>query len=107
MLQALRAAGIGCPEVVALGEDGRHAFVLTRDESAMTELRSLVPSLTCDEQRQQLAVTLGRELARMHDAGFDHPDLFAKHILATHDDAGFHFCILDWQRGRHRPSVSW
>lgn len=106
MLQALRAAGIGCPEVVALGEDGQQAFVLTRDESAIMELRALVPSLASDEQ-QQLAAALGRELARMHDAGFDHPDLFAKHILAGHDGTGFRFCILDWQRGRRRRSVSW
>src|ERR1019366_1739613 len=40
LLQALHAAGIGCPEVAALGEAGRHAFVLLRDHADMTELRT-------------------------------------------------------------------
>jgi tRNA A-37 threonylcarbamoyl transferase component Bud32 len=43
----------------------------------------------------------------LHDAGFDHPDLFAKHILAGADGATYRFCILDWQRGRRRHVVSW
>ncbi len=105
-LQALRAAGIGCPEVVALGEDGRRAFMLTRDESAMTELRAFLPTLA-DVERHRLADALGSELAKMHDAGFDHPDLFAKHILAARDGATIRFCILDWQRSRRRKSVPW
>jgi tRNA A-37 threonylcarbamoyl transferase component Bud32 len=102
MLRALREGGIGCPEVVALGEDRSHAFVLTRDESAMTELRAFLPTLNSDAERRRLADALGRELARMHGAGFDHPDLLAKHILVTRAAATFRFCILDWQRGRRR-----
>jgi tRNA A-37 threonylcarbamoyl transferase component Bud32 len=104
MLQALRRAGVGCPEVVALGESGKQAFVLLRDEAGMTELRTLLQQ-TGDHCR--LAEALGRELARLHDAGFDHPDLFAKHILTSVSDDGIRFCLLDWQRGRHRPRVSW
>ena len=105
-LQALRKAGIGCPEVVALGEDGRHAFMVTRDESAMPELRAILPTLA-DDERNRLADALGHELARMHDAGFDHPDLFAKHVLVSAERTGFRFCILDWQRSRRRRTVSW
>jgi tRNA A-37 threonylcarbamoyl transferase component Bud32 len=107
ILQALREAGIGCPEVVALGEDRRQAFVLLGDESAMTELRVFLPTLSSDEECHCLAGALGRELARMHDAGFDHPDLFAKHILVSPRGATFRFCILDWQRARRRRRVSW
>jgi tRNA A-37 threonylcarbamoyl transferase component Bud32 len=106
MLQALREAGVGCPEVAALGEDGRQAFVLTLAEPHMTELRSLLPTLDRDS-RNRLADALGRELAKMHDAGFDHPDLFAKHILAGRFGAAFRFCILDWQRGCRRRLVPW
>ncbi|MBI1832348.1 MAG: hypothetical protein HYR84_12970 [Planctomycetes bacterium] len=105
-LQALRAIGIGCPEVVALGEDGRRAFLMTRDESAMTELREILPTLDIDGTRC-LAEALGAELAHVHDAGFDHPDLFAKHILTAKIERGFHICILDWQRSRRRRSVTW
>lgn len=107
LLQSLRQAGIGCPEVAALGEDGRHAFVLTCDESALVDLRTFLPSLATEKDRKQFACALGRELARIHDAGFDHPDLFAKHILAAGDGSAFRFCFLDWQRGRRRRSVSW
>ena len=50
---------------------------------------------------------LGRSLARIHAAGFDQPDLFAKHLLVS-DAAGaerrLHF--LDWQRYRRAP-LSW
>ncbi|MBI3823018.1 MAG: hypothetical protein HY289_10125, partial [Planctomycetes bacterium] len=106
MLQALRRAGIGCPQVAALGEAGRQAFVLTRAETALTDLRVLLPTLS-NIDRNRLADALGRELARMHNAGFDHPDLFGKHILAAAEGDTFRICILDWQRGRRRRSVSW
>jgi tRNA A-37 threonylcarbamoyl transferase component Bud32 len=102
ILQALREAGIGCPEVAALGEDGRHSFVLLRDHFDMTELRTFLQERSQD-QRHRLATALGHELARMHAAGFQHPDLFAKHILVGDE----RICILDWQRGRHRRAVSW
>lgn len=105
-LRAVRDAGIGCPEVAAFGEDSRRAFVLTCDESAMTELRMMLPTLS-DVDRNRLADSLGRELAKMHDAGFDHPDLFAKHILAAPDGDTYRLCILDWQRSRRRKAVSW
>ncbi len=107
ILQAARAAGVGCPAVAAFGEDESHAFVLLRDESDMVELRALLPTLTSDCERHRLADALGRELAHLHDAGFDHPDLFAKHILAAPADSSYRFCILDWARARRRPTVSW
>ncbi len=81
--QALRRAGVGCPQVVALGEDEKRAFVLMRDETGMRDLRTVLAEMHDECDRHRLADALGRELARMHDAGFDHPDLFAKHILAA------------------------
>jgi tRNA A-37 threonylcarbamoyl transferase component Bud32 len=104
ILQAVQRAGIGCPEVVALGESGKEAFLLTRDESHMPELRIFLTIHESAHTRARLAETLGREVAKMHDAGFEHPDLFAKHILVSDD---LRFCILDWQRARWRKSVSW
>ncbi|MBI2804727.1 MAG: hypothetical protein HYX68_07055 [Planctomycetes bacterium] len=106
ILQALREAGIGCPDVAALGEQGRAAFVVLSDESARAELRAILPTLSPLDQGR-LAEALGRELARMHDAGFEHPDLFAKHILVSPDPHSLRFCILDWQRGRRRRVVRW
>ena len=48
---------------------------------------------------------LGKELARMHAAGIEHGDLYAKHVLAG---AGPRFCFLDWQPARmHRTTRTW
>jgi tRNA A-37 threonylcarbamoyl transferase component Bud32 len=107
MLQALRRAGMPCPEVAALGEDGKRAFVLLREEAGLVDLRMLLQNLNPELERCQLAVAMGRELARLHDGGFDQPDLFAKHILAGPAAGAFRFCILDWQRSRRRREVSW
>jgi tRNA A-37 threonylcarbamoyl transferase component Bud32 len=106
LLRSLREAGIGCPELAAFGEDGRHAFVLLRDHSDMIELRKFMQGAPA-AARSRIAVALGRALARMHAAGFEHRDLFAKHILVSDDGAAPRFCILDWQRGRQRHRVSW
>jgi hypothetical protein len=70
----------------------------------MSELRIFLTLHESTKTRAHLAEALGYELAKMHDAGFDHPDLFAKHILVSDD---LRFCILDWQRARWRKSVSW
>jgi tRNA A-37 threonylcarbamoyl transferase component Bud32 len=107
ILRAARDAGVGCPEVAAFGEDEPRAFVLLRDQPAMLELRTFLPTLQSDLDRNRLADALGGELARLHNAGFDHPDLFAKHILAARFGPTFRFCILDWARARRRRNVSW
>jgi tRNA A-37 threonylcarbamoyl transferase component Bud32 len=105
ILQQLAASGVGCPEVVAVGEDGGSAFLLLRAISGAMELRRHLAA--CREpHRRHLAVALGRALARIHASGFDHPDLYAKHVLVSSDDEPrLHF--LDWQRSRRRPAVSW
>ena len=107
ILLAARQAGVACPEVVAFGEDERRAFVLVRDEAGLSELRAFLPLLSRNEDRNCLADVLGRALAHMHDAGFEHPDLFAKHILVGLKEGLFRFCILDWARARHRRTISW
>ena len=77
-------------------------FVLLRD-AGMTDLRQVLQSLKSDADRCRLAVALGRELARLHEAGFDHRDLFAKRILAAREGMTWRFCLLDW---RHTLSAS-
>jgi len=107
ILQAARSAGVGCPEVAAFGEGDSGAFVLVRDEADRIELRTLLASIHSDEERGTLAAALGAELARLHDAGFDHPDLFTKHILVSRHGKSIGFCILDWARSRRQGAVSW
>ena len=108
MLQAFAAAGIGCPEWIAEGEDqnGR-AFLLVRELEEVSDLRLHLRErlATHPRARRRFALRLGSALARLHQAGFDHPDLYAKHILVDRDGQGIHF--LDLQRSRRRQRVPW
>jgi tRNA A-37 threonylcarbamoyl transferase component Bud32 len=107
LLARLRASGVPCPEVAASGEDGGQAFVLLREQAGMSDLRDFLAHLRLPADRRALARALGRELARIHAAGFSQPDLYAKHILVRPARAGFRFCFLDWQRSREHRIVPW
>src|SRR6185437_2145150 len=66
LLQALAAAGVGCPEPVAAGEDGRgRAFLLLREVSGGRDLRAFLAGLAPHERRRA-ARRLGGALARLH-----------------------------------------
>jgi tRNA A-37 threonylcarbamoyl transferase component Bud32 len=106
-LQEVAAAGIGCPEPVASGEDGHgRAFLLVREVSGR-ELRTFLKRAS-GRLRRRVAVGLGKALARLHAAGFDHPDLYSKHVFVSQGtDEGFRFHFLDWQRSRRRRQVNW
>jgi heptose I phosphotransferase len=98
-LDALAREGVGCPEWLAVGEDGcGGAFLLVRETPGATELRSWLARERHPAARRRLARSLGRALAHMHAAGFSHPDLYSKHVLVTAGGASVQF--LDWQRGR-------
>ncbi len=107
-LREVAAAGIGCPEPIAAGEDGAgRAFLLLRELPGCSDLRTFLRDRASGE-RCGLATCLGVEVARIHAAGFDHPDLYSKHVLIAAGADGtpaFHF--LDWQRSRRRRRVSW
>jgi tRNA A-37 threonylcarbamoyl transferase component Bud32 len=102
-LQTLEQAGVGCPEWIAFGEDGRgRAFVVVRALTDAIELREYLQRLESPAERRRLARRLGVALAHMHAAGFDHPDLYAKHVFVRAE--GESFCFIDWQRSiRGRP----
>src|SRR5262249_10592289 len=55
--------------------------------------------------RRRLARRLAAQVARIHDAGFTYPDLYAKHIVV--EDLGARFTFLDWQRSRRRGRLTW
>jgi tRNA A-37 threonylcarbamoyl transferase component Bud32 len=112
-LDALRRAGIGCPEWIAVGEDDHgRSFLLIRALTDARDLRLLLRESPASGRAQQgprhqrrLARELGEALARLHDAGFDHPDLHAKHILVDSNLRSIHF--LDCQRVRRRRHLDW
>jgi hypothetical protein len=107
----LRRAGKDCPEWIAVGADGRgRAFLLVEEIPGCVDLRRFLADWTASApERRRFAKRLGETLARLHDSGFAHGDLYAKHILVHADRHALHF--LDWQRSprRHRlgPRERW
>ncbi len=106
-LRALEKAGVGCPEWIAAGEDGRGAFLLMRRLEGAVELRIFLRDHLGNSpgERRRFARQLGEALAQMHDVGFDHPDLNASHIFVQ--PKNWRISIIDWQRSRHRKLFGW
>jgi heptose I phosphotransferase len=104
-LRALEREGIPGPEWLAAGEDDRgRAFLLVREVPGV-ELRAFLRAEKDPAKRRSIAGCLGRTLARLHNAGFHHPDLYANHVLI--DPCGGSIHLLDWQRARLSYSLSW
>jgi hypothetical protein len=104
-LRDLERLGLAGPQWLAYGEDGTgRAFLLVDGLSGHVELRELLSdSATTAGDRRELAERLGRAVADLHDAGFDTPDLSAKHIFVhTHS---LRASIIDWQSARRRAAV--
>ncbi len=103
ILESLESEGVGCPQWLAAGEDDRgRAFLLVRETPGAMELRAWLGREANPAQRRRLARSLGAALARMHTAGFTHPDLYSKHIIIGPNAESVQF--LDWQRCRRRLS---
>lgn len=103
-LRRLRQAGIAGPEFMAAGEDGRaQAFLLVREVSKAADLRLFLQDHLggSREQRRRFARALGAALGRVHAAGFEHRDLYAKHVMVNRFTKAISF--LDWQRCPRGP----
>jgi tRNA A-37 threonylcarbamoyl transferase component Bud32 len=101
ILHLAEKAKIPCPQVLAHGHSGPQAFLLVEDKSGMMEIRQYVQQHP--QQKTRVARALGREIARMHAAGFEHGELFTKHILIGPDGC---ICFLDWQRARLHKNIT-
>jgi tRNA A-37 threonylcarbamoyl transferase component Bud32 len=107
-LEALSAAGVACPEWMAAGEDDHgRAFLLLLALPGTVDLRQYLQDHRGDtpRERYRFARGLGTALAGIHRAGYDHPDLYAKHILVATATGQCYF--LDWQRSRRRRFLGW
>jgi tRNA A-37 threonylcarbamoyl transferase component Bud32 len=103
VLAALHAAGIPCPEWIAAGEDDHgRAFLLLALLPGTVDLREFLQENrgATPGERYRFSRRLGATLAAIHNAGFDHPDLYAKHVLVAPATGQCYF--LDWQRSRPR-----
>lgn len=106
VLHLLRERGILCPEPVAVGTLRGQSFLLLRSLTDCVDLPTFLCSGADPARRWRVFKRLGERIADLHDAGFDHPDLYAKHVfihLKT-EDVGF----VDFQRtSRHLGCVPW
>jgi heptose I phosphotransferase len=107
LLSALYRAGVTAPDWIAAGEEDGRAFLLVRELPGVLELRSFLQSAEgqAPQARRRLARELGAALAHMHEAGFEQPDLYSKHVLV--DGGTGRVAVVDWPRGRQRDYVSW
>jgi tRNA A-37 threonylcarbamoyl transferase component Bud32 len=112
MLNAFRDAGLAVPVPIACGE--RH--VLSRDRSSFLMTERLREGKPLDEalvelkdaaRRRRLIAGLAGFVRGMHDAGFTHADLFARHLFVTEaSDGSWSVAVIDLQRAGHGSSVS-
>jgi tRNA A-37 threonylcarbamoyl transferase component Bud32 len=106
-LEQLRQAGVGCAEWMAVGEDDQQrAFLLIEGMAGCEDLQQFLRERRLARaERTRLARNLGQAIARLHESGFDQPDLYSKHVLVDPGSMAIRF--IDWQRSRHWPRLSW
>jgi tRNA A-37 threonylcarbamoyl transferase component Bud32 len=98
VLRRLEECRLPGPKWLACGESAGQAFLLVAAAENAVDLQNI------QGMTDNVASRIGREIARIHAAGIDQPDLFAKHILVNRDSG--QLTILDWQRARLRPRIS-
>src|SRR5438552_3624127 len=108
VLRAMREQGVNCPEFLAAGEDdfGR-AFLLIRELPASVDLRVYLreKSSANPRFRRRFVRELGETVARLHEAGFNHPDLYSKHVLVSPQRSAV--SLLDCQRSHRLSRLTW
>ena len=93
LLRAMADAGVSCAEPVVMVERGwvrPQGYLIVRAIPGAVELGHYLaehrPAMSVRDRRR-FAAYLGREVARLHEAGIDHPDLYSKHILLGEEPA--------------------
>lgn len=99
ILRRLERHGVPGARPLAVGECRGAGFLLVEAAAGSTDLRALAPITP------MLADRLGRIIARLHAAGVDQPDLFAKHVVVCRRTLTI--TILDWQRAAVRRRLNW
>jgi heptose I phosphotransferase len=112
ILRQLRAANIRCPRPIACAQRDWPLLtgVLVLEELVGSQpLHGYLASgdLPADhESRERFFTALGREVARLHAAGFRQPDLYSNHIHVLREGDGWGFAFLDFQRSVRCRRVS-
>ncbi len=96
-LAQLREVGVPVPEWIACGATSEgQAYLLLRNARG-TDLRKVLARKRENLSRLRLAKSIGVAVGRLHQAGFDAPDLSAKHVLVRREGG---IVLLDWPRAR-------
>ena len=106
-LAELRKAGVPTPRVLACGECDDRAFLLLAAVRGTMDLRRFLHRMgaaLADHRRTRIARWLGDIVARVHNAGYDAPDLLSKHVLI--DPQSLAITLLDWPRARRYSQIS-
>jgi heptose I phosphotransferase len=114
-IRALEAAGIGAPEVAAVGEASggglrKPSFLLTvglEDRVALDAFLERGDYDALDRSGKRAFVrALAQTVRRMHDAGITHPDLYAWHVFVRREEGGWSFALIDLHRAVVKGRVS-
>jgi heptose I phosphotransferase len=111
ILRTLAAAGIGCPRPIACLQQGsvRPRSCLVLEELPGMPLGAfLKESLSGSERgtRDAFFSSLGHEIARLHAAGVNQPDLYTSHVYVDGDAPTWQFALLDFQRSSRQEVLS-
>ncbi len=104
ILLKLRERGLPCPEPLAVGEVGNMAFLVVRGLSDSVDLPTYLAFRPSLDDRHQVLRNLGHTIADLHNAGFTHPDLYAKHVFIHRPT--LHVSFVDFQRTCIKKQVS-
>ena len=104
ILVKLRERGLPCPEPIAVGEEGNMAFLVVRGLADSVDLPTWLAFQPSMEERHTVFRHLGHAVADLHEAGFTHPDLYAKHVFIHRPTLQVSF--VDYQRTRHVKQLS-
>jgi tRNA A-37 threonylcarbamoyl transferase component Bud32 len=103
-IAALRKLNVSTPAVLACGEHQGRAFLLLSAVRGAIDLREFLFRMGAalpDRRRSFVASRLGEDIARVHAAGYDAPDLLCKHVLIH--PRRLTLTLIDWAR-THRYS---
>jgi tRNA A-37 threonylcarbamoyl transferase component Bud32 len=104
-LRAAEAAGVPVPRVLAHGRDAaRGEVVATEDLAPARPLDEVLRAgLLPPAGLRQLWADLAHAVARLHDAGIHHRDLYLNHVFVDPARAHPLVAVIDWDRAaRHR-----
>jgi len=108
VLDDARRAGVPVPEPLGIvsrarGLGTRRGWLLVREERSACDVLAFLVGAPAPEERRRVLRTAGEVVRRLHDAGFEHPDLHLKNLLLMADGG---VLILDLDRVRRLPSLS-